>query len=271
MSIKSRVRAWANDRYPDVYPWWLRWALPLERPMLLIVGRRGKGKTLLATKIARDRMLRGERVYANYGICDQVNGVRAGRIWSMLDTLDLHDCTVVIDEANQFANAREFQAIPAQVISEWQESRKSRVDFIFTAQHETRVDVIIRELVDHVLIMERIPLIPKWWPLFRVQQTYLEEITDVRSGKVSRASIEIMRHPVFAAYDTRERIANDPKIMKALREYKLAVKGGMDPFEARQALGLPDRVEPSRRLDSGDWVSWDWCESSGADVAPQAV
>jgi len=225
--------------------------------MLLILGRRGKGKTLYASYLGLKRMRAGERVYCNYGLVDHRNGKRAGRIYTLLDTLDLNDCTVIIDEANAFAPSREWQSIPPQVISEWQESRKSRVDFIFTAQHETRVDVIIRELVDYLLRMERIPLLPKWWPLFRIQQTYLEELTDVRNGKVYRGSIERIPHDAFAAYDTRERIANDSGMIKALRDYKAAVKDGQDPYEARLTLGLPERREPMTRGDDGLWYQTD--------------
>jgi ATP-dependent protease Clp ATPase subunit len=59
--------------------------------MLLLVGRRGAGKTLLASKIAYGRMRDGEPVYANYPVSwgDADAGGSAGRIFSLLDCLDL--------------------------------------------------------------------------------------------------------------------------------------------------------------------------------------
>lgn len=236
MTLAESIRA----RYADsLMPWYLRWALPPERPMLLIVGRRGAGKTALATKIAVNRMRQGERVYANYAIHDR--GRHAGRVFSLLQCMDLGDCTIVIDEANMWCNSRSWAMIPDGVIAEWQESRKSGVSFIFTSQHESRVDVIIRELVDWVLCCERVPLVPKWVPFFRYHRTYLEEIEQVRAGTVGRAVSWWMGDDIMRAYATRERIGTFNA--QVLREYAAALKAGDEGALARLADSVP-RIEP---------------------------
>lgn len=235
----------------DCLPWYLRWRLPKERPMYLIVGRRGSGKTLQATEYGLSRMRRGERVYANYGIVDRERGLRAGRIHTLLDVMDLRDATVIIDEANLWASAREWSKIPPQVIAAWAESRKRGLSFIFTAQHEERVDKIIRELADWILVCERVPLLPRWVPVFRTHWTFLEEVSQVRRGQVSRAEIVWVPHRAFAAYDTREDI--DGAMLSNISAYRAAIDAGKDPDKL--GLVLPDRVEPSRFV-GGEWVEW---------------
>lgn len=236
------LKRWLRRVYAGrLMPWFLRWALPPERPMLMIVGRRGKGKTAIATKIAQGRMLAGERVYANYDIEVPGRGLRAGRIFSLLDCLDLLNCTIVIDEANLWTNAREWSKIPSSVLSSWQQSRKRGVSFIFTTQHEERCDKVIRELADYLLLCERMAFVPKWVPLFRVQRTYLEEIDEVRRGAVSRPEYYWLGDRVLGGYDTREDVDNEQ--LDSLNEYVKALKAGKDPDAL--SVALPARVEPA--------------------------
>lgn len=220
--------------------------------MYLLVGRRGSGKTLLAAEIGLARMRRGERVYANFTLVDWERGLRAGRIHSLMDCLDLQDCTVIIDEANLWTSSRQWAKIPPAVLSSWQQSRKRGLSFVFTSQHEERVDRVIRELCDWVLVCERVGLLPKWLPLFRVQWTYLEEVGEVRRGKVSRPEYRWVSQRVFAGYDTREDV--DAEMLDSLHEYQKAITAGKDPDEL--GLTLPPRSEPAK-WSSGQWVAID--------------
>lgn len=216
--------------------------------MLLIVGRRGKGKTLLATRIALDRMRAGEAVYANYPIVDEANGLRAGRVGSLLDCLALPRCTVVVDEAGAWANSRDWGAVPSEVLAGWQQSRKSGVNFIFTTTHEERVDKVIRELVDFILVCERPGIIPSWVPLFCYYTTYLEQVGEVRRGIISRSTYWWAATEVMAAYNTNERISTEQT--QALREYTAAVKRGEKP----DPLAFSTGVEPPAYWDGAEWV-----------------
>jgi len=249
----SRLKRWIRNRYgSECLPWYLMWALPPERPLLLIVGRRGSGKTALATKIAQTRMRQGEKVYANFHIKDPDSGRVAGFIHSLYDLIDLRDCTVVIDEANIWCNAREWSAIPSDVIARWQMSRKEGLNLIFTTQHESRVDVVIRQLADWILVCERTPLIPKWVPLFRYHMTYLEDINEVRRGEVSRPHYWFGKRKILGGYDTTQIV--DPEMLKRLREYQKAIKKGINPADI--GLELPDRIEPVRVSVSGEVLDW---------------
>lgn len=229
--------------------------------MYLIVGRRGSGKTLLATEMAIGRMRKGERVYANYAIEDVERGLRSGVIYSLLDCLTLNSCTVVVDEANLWTSSRQWSKIPAEVLSSWAQSRKRGLSFIFTAQHEERVDKIIRELSDWVLLCERPGVVPRWVPLFRVQWTYLEEIGQVRRGALGRAEYRWVPHRVFAGYGTHDLV--NAEMLADLERYQAAIKAGDDPDEL--GLALPSRIEPSRFVD-GEWRTWDYTASGDYDI-----
>lgn len=228
----------STERGDRVLPWFLRWRLPRERPLLLIVGRRGSGKTLLATEIAVKRLRRGEDVYANYPIYDRKCGRAAGQVFSLLDVTTLSDCTVIIDEANLWTSSREWSKIPASVLSSWQQSRKNGVCLIFTSQHEERVDVVIRQLCDWVVLCDRVPLVPRWVPIFRTQWTYLEEVSQVRRGAVSRPEFRWIPQDIFEAYSTTAAV--DPEMLAKLSAYTKAVKEGLDPDVL--GLSLPEPI-----------------------------
>lgn len=250
MGIKASTFAWAANKYGTVIPWYLRWCLPAERPMLMFVGRRGKGKTAIAVKVSLGRMDHGEKVYANLEIRDRENGRRGGRVFSLLQCLDLEDCTVVIDEANMWTNSRMWQKVPPQILEAWQESRKSAVSFIFTTQHEQRVDLVIRELADFVMICERPAWLPRWVPFFRVMRTHLEDVNEVRRGGIAPAEYYWLKDRVFASYSTRERLGGQQ--LEAMRAFQDAIKKGQDPDEL--GLAVPPRREPTIR-----WRGW-WVE-----------
>lgn len=256
--MPKRLPLGLGESHPlsEVLPWWRRWQYGVERPMYLIVGRRGSGKTLFATEVAVRRMRRGEKVYANYPILDRYSGMRAGQIHSLMDCLELRDCTVVIDEANLWTSSREWSKIPPSVLSAWQQSRKNGVCFIFTAQHEERVDKVIRELCDWILLCERVPLVPKWVPLFRVQWTFLESISEVRRGVVSTADYRWVKQWVFEAYDTTAKV--DAEMLDKLAKYRDAIQKGKDPDEL--GIELPPRIEPARWDDASfRFLPVDWC------------
>lgn len=195
--------------------------------MLLFVGRRGTGKSLAATDLILRRLDAGELVYANYPVSLWKHGrevARAGYVGSLLDCIPVENATIVIDEASTWCNAREWARVPSSIVSGWQQSRKRSVQWVFTAQHESRVDVTIRELVDWVVICRRSLLVPRWVPFFSLTQTYLEDITEARRHAGGRRYWRWYSRRVFDAYATEYEV---PQMDTArLAEYRAALKSG---------------------------------------------
>lgn len=205
--------------------------------MLLLVGRRGAGKSIAATELIVKRLLQHELVYANYPVEVWRKGVlfaRAGYIGSLLDCVAItgkqddgtkEPVTIVVDEAPGWCSSRDWQLLPPGVASDWQQSRKRMVQWVFGATHESRVDVMIRELVDWVLIMRRSVLVPRWLPLFSVTQTYFEDITEARRHQGGRRYWRWYPQIVFDAYATDYEV---PAMDSArLKEYRQRLKDGV--------------------------------------------
>jgi len=225
-------------KYPDLLPWYLRWKLPVERPILMVVGYRGGGKTAYGCGLALKRMKAGRKVYANFRISDPEIGT-AGGVFSLVQTLDLADCTVIIDEAQAWASARQWASIPPEVLASWAQSRKRGVEWVFLTQHESRVELVIRQLVEAVVVIERVPWLPRWVPVRWVSWSVLDDLAAVRSGRIA-PELVVLRDQWLAAYSTWQEVGvADPK---AVKEYMKAIRDGADPDTL--TLAVPDRLEP---------------------------
>lgn len=252
MSIHRALR----DEAPERYPWW-RKVGRRERPLYLFVGRRGSGKTMLLSDIGIRRMRQQEAVYTSMPglITDWARGLRAGHVGSLLDLVELSNCSVLIDEAQKWASAREWAAMPSSVLSAWQESRKDGLSLVFTTQHESRVDVVLRQLVDEVALCTRVPYIPRRMPLFRVQWVGLEDVDQCRRTEIEGAELWWASADTRFSYRTDEHV---PEVDRdALKAYLGALKNGLQHEEAVEFCGASERVEPSRFCPTtNSWVPW---------------
>lgn len=172
-----------------VLPWFLRQPRE-ERPMLLLVARRGKGKTLRASQIGIERMREGYPVYANYDLQDPYSGLIAGRVWTWPQVFDLNGATVIIDEAQAWVHARAWEKTPPEVLEKFGQSRKDQTELIFTTQHEERVDKVVRQLVDFIVLLDRPGytqgLLATAFPLFKRIPRFIEVWTHLESVEESR-------------------------------------------------------------------------------------
>lgn len=187
-----------RDRRP---PW-------REAPMVFLVGRPGSGKTLLAVMLGLERMRAGIPVYANFPMWDPVTGRRAGivRSWDHLRELveqtGMRNCMVIIDEGNVWATSRRSFDVPTWLLSFWAQRRHYGLELVITAQHEDRVDLVLRETVDRIAVCDRVRFLPKWVPLFKRQDCYPEELTALRAGKAGGGRYHLVKKDAFGAYDT---------------------------------------------------------------------
>lgn len=105
------------------------------------VGRPGSGKSYTLTARALELAGRGRTVFANYPI-------DAPNCWTFRpeQLLDLPPGVIVIDEAHLWFPARMSLKLPPSWLAMLSQTRKNGWDLLWCAQHEARVDRVIRDV-----------------------------------------------------------------------------------------------------------------------------
>lgn len=105
------------------------------------IGRPGSGKSYTLTARALELAGRGRTVFANYPI-------NAPNCWTFRpeQLLDLPPGVIVIDEAHLWFPARMSLKLPPSWLAMLSQTRKNGWDLLWCAQHEARVDRVIRDV-----------------------------------------------------------------------------------------------------------------------------
>lgn len=106
-----------------------------------LIGRPGSGKSFELTARALEQADRDRLVFANYYI-DHPNAY----VFKPDQLMDLPPGLVVIDEAHLWFPARMSLKLPMSWLSGMSQTRKKGWDLLWAAQHETRVDKVIRDV-----------------------------------------------------------------------------------------------------------------------------
>ena len=106
-----------------------------------LIGRPGSGKSYELTRRALAEADRDRLVFANYGITHP-------NIYTFEpdQLLDLPPGLVVIDEAHLWFPARGSLQLPMSWLAGMSQTRKKGWDLIWAAQHESRVDRVVRDV-----------------------------------------------------------------------------------------------------------------------------
>lgn len=144
-----------------------------------IVGLPGDGKTLLGVKFLLDDMAEGRKVYANFSSRKQ----RWDRVsWSKV--MQLMNATVLIDEAHMWFPARSsLRETTKHELAIFQQHRKGGLNFIWTAQHEDRIDVALRELTAFVYQCRRFGPFVLWSKFQGLKSTQMLQRGIIRINK----------------------------------------------------------------------------------------
>lgn len=154
------------------------------------VGLPGSGKTLHATARLIAAKKQGRKALANFH-CQ--SDLWEFGLWH--DMTEATNCLAVIDEAHMWFSAREFHKMTQVEMSVFQQHRKEGMDVIWIAQHESRVDVSIRELTAFIWRHQRIGR-------FVLARRY----TPDEPKKVYGRKVVMIRPILFNNYFTEERI-----------------------------------------------------------------
>lgn len=108
-----------------------------------LIGRPGAGKTYELTRRALAEADRDRLVFSNYPIAHPNI-----YMFEPEQLLDLPPGLVVIDEAHLWFPARMALQLPMEWLAGMSQTRKKGWDLIWSAQHESRVDKVIRDVTD---------------------------------------------------------------------------------------------------------------------------
>lgn len=126
------------------------------------VGLPGAGKSYALSVRGLAAMKEGRRVFSNYGLA----GTEAIRGWDCRNVgntkdpgpscecgrcfVSISNAVVLVDEINLWAPSRMWAALPLGLLHRWAQVRKYRTQILWSAQHEARVDKVIREVTGWV-------------------------------------------------------------------------------------------------------------------------
>lgn len=163
------------------------------------IGRPGSGKTYALTR----RLLRiadkGRPVYANYHI--EHENVH---VFEPADLMDLPPGVVALDEAHLYFPARGSLKLPMSWLAMMSQTRKRGWDILWTAQHENRIDRVVRDITNLMWHCQAWGLSREKPSLFIARAYEPEDFR--KTGKVLNRWIGRFDQKVADAYDTFEQI-----------------------------------------------------------------
>lgn len=120
-------------------------------------GVPGCGKTTVAAKMAKNAVRHYDNVYTNFA--NTIPGV------TVIDNIcvgrfNLDNSLIIIDEATQFADNRDFKSFAKPVIKFLNEHRHHHCDMVYFVQKWDAVDIKIRTLCTHVYLIKKSILLP---------------------------------------------------------------------------------------------------------------
>lgn len=158
------------------------------------VGLPGSGKTYYISKLALEEIKKGRKVYANY----KLEG--ATYYEDLKEVCEVEKGIILVDEINLTCPSRWWDRFPPHLAYFWSQTRKQELDVYWTAQHQDRVDKIVREISNWIWKINYLPF------RFRIMTKYLpEQINKVKKEKFGVKIFHIKKE-VFKHYNTYERI-----------------------------------------------------------------
>jgi len=154
------------------------------------VGLPGSGKSLHGVARLLKEKSKGRQTLANF---HSQTGKWEFALWA--DMAEAGNCFVVIDEAHMWFSARTWTKTQQGELSVFQQHRKEGIDLVWIAQHESRVDVAVRELTAFIWRHK------KMGQFVIASQVTPEEPKKILKRKVVRISPYLYQH-----YFTEERI-----------------------------------------------------------------
>lgn len=175
----------------------------------IITGRPGSGKTYILTRIALDHLKAGRDVYSNYFIKWEGNNLHYWDNHSEL--VGIRSGVIIMDEAQVYFNSRKWEALDERLQYKLQQHRKDGLDIWGTVQHESRLDVVMRELVGRFYRCEKVlgskEDVAKPWGFIKMAEYLPEDMKKDRKEAIDLRWFAIKKE-FCEAYDTLAKIEN---------------------------------------------------------------
>lgn len=161
------------------------------------VGRPGSGKTYTLVDRALKERAKGRDVFANFAI---------DGCWTFApdQLLDLPPGVIIIDEAHLWFPSRMSLKLPPSWLALMSQTRKRGWDLLWSAQHETRVDRVVRDVSSWIWVCSAWGQMDGHPVVFRAECYEPETLRDPK--KKAFSTTRLFSAKIAAAYDTFERI-----------------------------------------------------------------
>jgi hypothetical protein len=213
------------------------------------IGRPGSGKTYTLTERVIRSAKKGVPVFTNYPVA--YPGVFMFRPDQLLE---LPPGLIVIDEAHLWFPARLALKLPPSWLAMLSQTRKNGWDLLWSAQHEKRVDVILRDV-------SNLQWLCKAWfewgghPLVFTAASYEPETFRKPKSEMTR-TVRFFSRTVSDAYDTMGRLDVAQHVLKEKDVYREGDRGGAASGDGGDVGGTAVGVEEptsdgGRPIESG--------------------
>lgn len=176
-------------------------------PIAGFTGVNGAGKTLLLVNSAIADMAKGREVYSTVAIKSEY-GI-SHPILSLRQLLELHDCTLILDEVSSIFSARTTQSLPGEIITLLHSLRHRNITVRWSAPEWMRADTNLRGVTQGLVNV---------WPMAKVRDEspwprprfIMAGLMDTSIGKADATPTKVLRRrfvlpkrlPAWGAYDT---------------------------------------------------------------------
>ncbi len=176
------------------------------------IGRPGSGKSYTLTARVLEEANKGRTVFTNYDVVHE-------NVWRFREDqlLDLPPGVIVIDEAHLWFPARGALNLPPSWLAMMSQTRKSGWDLLWCAQHETRVDRVIRDVSSWMYLCSAWLKKDNHPWFFKTESYEPEYFRNPRHKQITRW--RMFDPKIAAAYDTYERLTVAAHTEKATDRY----------------------------------------------------
>ena len=236
------------------------------------IGLPGAGKTYALALRGIEAMRQGRRVFSNFGL----RGSIPLEVWDHENVGNTKDpgppcgcgecfvsishAVVLVDEINLWAPSRMWNALPMGLLHRWAQVRKYETQILWSAQHEARVDKVIREVTGFIwecraTVLGQLPLLHRlpFVPTFRLRAFEPHDLRKVGAQPLSARGLRLKRG-IAEAYDTFELVAMGSQFdngLTAPRRVELPVREARPIMPTAESSEQLASIGPPTPQDSG--------------------